>query len=70
MIPPPRRATPSPPVTRQFVSPRLRGPAFALASQALIPVVSRHLPPPRSRLLDHPPAATAIPGLPSQPRGA
>ena len=49
MITSSRRPTFSPPVTRHFESTRLQIQLIALAYQALIPLVSRPLEPPRSR---------------------
>ena len=70
MITSSRRSTLSPPVTRHFEFTRLQNQSIALAYQALIPVVSRHLERPRSRSNDNEPATTTIPGLRSKARGA
>jgi hypothetical protein len=47
MIATSRKSTLSPPVTRHFEFTRLQNQLIALACQALIPVVSRHLERPR-----------------------
>ena len=70
MIISPRRPTLSPPVTRHFEFTRLQDQLIALAYQALIPVVSRHLERPRSRSNDNEPANTTIQGRRSKARGA
>ena len=70
MITSPRRSTLSPPVTRHFEFTRLQDQLIALAYQALIPVVSRHLERPRSRPNDNEPANTTIQGLRSKAGGA
>jgi hypothetical protein len=70
MIATSRRSTLSPPVTRHFEFTRLQNQSIALAYQALIPVVSRHLERSGSRANDNEPATTTIPGLRSKARGA
>ena len=70
MITSPRRSALSPPVIRHFEFTRLQNQSIALAYQALIPVVSRHLERPRSRSHDNEPATTTIPGRRSKARGA
>jgi hypothetical protein len=70
MIATSRKSTLSPPVTRRFEFTRLQNQSIALAYQALIPVVSRHLERSGSRSNDNEPAATTIPGLRSKARGA
>jgi hypothetical protein len=64
-----RRSVLSPPIIRHFEFSRLQKQSIALAYQALIPVVSRHLERPRSRSHAHEPVTT-IPGRRSQARGA
>jgi hypothetical protein len=64
----PRRPTLSPPVTRHFEFTRLQDQLIALAYQALIPVVSRHLEQPRPGRGNHRP--TTIQGLQSKTGGA
>ena len=64
----PRRPTLSPPVTRHFEFTRLQDQLIALAYQALIPVVSRHLERPRPGRGNHRP--TTIQGLQSKTGGA
>ena len=66
----PRRSALSPPVIRHFEFTRLQNQSIALAYQALIPVVSRHLQRPRSRSHDSEPATTTIQGLQSKAEGA
>ena len=68
MITSPRRSVLSPIVTRQFEFTRFQDQSIAVAYQALVPVVSRHLGRPRSH--DNQPATTIIPGGRSQARGA
>ena len=68
MITSPRRSALSPPVIRHFEFTRLQNQSIALAYQALIPVVSRHLERPRSH--DNEPAHTTIQGRRSKARGA
>jgi hypothetical protein len=70
MMTSPRRSVPSPPIIRSFEFTRFQKQSIALAYQALIPVVSRHLERPRSRSQAHEPAATTILGRRSQARGA
>ena len=70
MITSARRSALSPPVIRHFEFTRLHSQSTALAYQALIPVVSRHLERPRSRSNDKEPAHTTIPGRRSKARGA
>ena len=70
MITYPRRSVLTPPITRHFEFTRSQNQSIALAYQALIPVVSRHLGRPRSRSHDNEPATTIVPDHPSQARGA
>jgi hypothetical protein len=70
MIATSRKSTLSPPVTRRFEFTRLQNQLIALAYQALIPVVSRHLERPRSRSNDNEAANTTIQGRRSKSRGA
>jgi hypothetical protein len=70
MITSARRSALSPPVIRHFEFTRLHSQSTALAYQALIPVVSRHLERPRSRSNDNEPANTTIQGRRSKARGA
>ena len=70
MITSARRSALSPPVIRHFEFTRLQSQSIALAYQALIPVVSRHLERPRSRSNDNEPANTTIQGRRSKARGA
>ena len=70
MIATSRKSTLSPLVTRHFEFTRLQNQSIALAYQALIPVVSRHLERSRPRSNDNDPATTTIPGLRSKARGA
>ena len=70
MITSARRSALSPPVIRHFEFTRLQNQLIALAYQALIPVVSRHLERPRSATHDNEPANTTIQGLQSKARGA
>ena len=70
MITYPRRSVLSPLVTRHFEFTRFQDQSIAVAYQALVPVVSRHLGQPRSRSHDNQPATTIIPGRRSQSRGA
>ena len=70
MIATSRKSTLSPPVTRRFEFTRLQNQSIALAYQALVPVVSRHLERPGSRPNDNEPATTTIPGLRSMAREA
>ncbi len=70
MIATSRKSILSPPVTRRFEFTRLEKQSIALAYQALIPVVSRHLERPRSRSHDNQPAHTTIQGRRSKARGA
>ena len=58
----------SPPVIRHFEFARLQDQLIALAYQALIPVVSRHLEQPRPGRGNHRP--TTIQGLQSKTGGA
>ena len=68
MITSARRPTLSPPVIRHFEFTRLQNQLIALAYQALIPVVSRHLEQPRPRPSNHRP--TTIQGRRSKTGGA
>ena len=68
MIATSRKSTLSPPVTRRFEFTRLQYQLIALAYQALIPVVSRHLERPRPGRGNHRP--TTIQGLHSKTGGA
>ena len=68
MITSPRRSALSPPVVRHFEFTRLQNQSIALAYQALIPVISRHLERPRSN--DTEPANTTNQGRRSKARGA
>jgi hypothetical protein len=70
MMTSPRRSVLSPPVTRCFEFTRFQNQLIALAYQALIPVVSRHLERPRSRFPDDRSTTTILPGRRSQARGA
>ena len=70
MIATSRKSILNPPVTRRFEFTRLQNQSVALAYQALIPVVSRHLERPRSRSHDNEPATTTIQGRRSKARGA
>jgi hypothetical protein len=70
MITSPRRSVLSPPITRHFEFTRFQNQSIALAYQALIPVVSRHLGRPRSRSHDNELATTIVPERRSQARGA
>lgn len=70
MIASPQRSVLSPPVIRHFEFTRFQNEAIALAYQALIPVVSRHLERPRSRSHDNEQATTTMQGLRSKARGA
>ena len=63
-----RRSALSPPVIRHFEFTRLQDQLIALAYQALIPVVSRHLEQPRPGRGNHRP--TTIQGLQSKTGGA
>ena len=63
-----RKSTLNPPVTRRFEFTRLQNQLIALAYQALIPVVSRHLEQPRPGRGNHRP--TTIQGLQSKTGGA
>jgi hypothetical protein len=65
-----RRSALSPPVIRHFEFTRFQNQLIALAHQALIPVVSRHLERPRSRYNDNESATTTIQGRQSKARGA
>ena len=65
-----RRSALSPPIIRSFEFTRFQKQSIALAYQALIPVLSRHLERPRSRSHAHEPATITIPGHRSQARGA
>ncbi len=65
-----RRSALSPPVIRQFDFSRFHNQAFALAYQALIPVVARRLEWPRSRSHDNGPATITSQGRRSKSRGA
>jgi hypothetical protein len=65
-----RRSALSPPVIRHFESTRFQDQSIALAYQALIPVVSRHLERPPSRSHDDEPATTTNQGVRSKARGA
>ena len=69
MITSPRRSALSPPVTRHFEFTRLQNQLIALAYQALIPVVSRHLERPRPATRSTQPA-DHDPGSPIQGRGS
>jgi hypothetical protein len=68
MITSPRRSVLSPPVVRHFEFTRLQNQSIALAYQALIPVVSRHLERPRSH--DTEPSHTTNQGRRSKAGGA
>ena len=68
MITSARRSALSPPVIRHFEFTRLQDQLIALAYQALIPVVSRHLERPRPGRGNHRP--TTIQGLQSKTGGA
>jgi hypothetical protein len=70
MITSPRRSALSPPVIRQFEFTRFQDQSIAVAYQALIPDVSRHLGRPRSRSHGNEQATATIPGLRSKARGA
>ena len=70
MITSQRRSALSPPVTRHFEFTRFQDEVIALAYQALIPVVSRHLERSRSRSHDNEQATTTMQGLRSKARGA
>ena len=70
MIAKSRKSTLSPLVTRHFEFTRLQNQSIALAYQALIPVISRHLERSRSRSHDNEPATTTMQGRPSKARGA
>ena len=70
MIATSRKSTLSPPVSRRFEFTRLQNQSIALAYQALIPVVSRHLERSGSRSNDYEPATPTIPGLRSKAKGA
>jgi hypothetical protein len=70
MIATSRKSTLSPPVSRRFEFTRLQNQSIALAYQALIPVVSRHLERLGPRSHDNEPATTTIPGFRSKARGA
>jgi hypothetical protein len=70
MIATSRKSTLSPPVSRRFEFTRLQNQSIALAYQALIPVVSRHLERLGPRSNDNEPATTTIPGFRSKARGA
>jgi len=63
-----RKSTLNPPVTRRFEFTRLQNQLIALAYQALIPVVSRHLERPRPQPSRNQP--TTIQGLQSKTGGA
>jgi hypothetical protein len=65
-----RRSVLSPPIVRHFEFTRLHDQSIALAYQALIPVVSRHLERPRSSYYDNEPAVTTTQELRSRARGA
>jgi hypothetical protein len=65
-----RKSALSPPVIRHFEFTRFQNQSIALAYQALIPVVARHLERPRSRFHDNEPAAMTVEGHRSKARGA
>ena len=70
MITSPQSRSLSTPVVRHFEFSRLQNQSIALAYQALIPVVSRHLERLGPRSHDNEPATTTIPGFRSKARGA
>ena len=70
MIASSRKSILSPPVTRRFEFTRLQNQSIALAYQALIPVVSRHLNGRGSRSNDNEPATTTIPESPIKGQGS